>query len=81
MMSTDLRGDVAKIKAPLLVMGTWIAYKDYGVTRESQVTAYAKQFDKLPGVRIQISDTSRHFIQLDVPDWFYAQVDQFLNKD
>ena len=52
MMSTDLRADVAKIKAPVLVLGTWIAYKDYGVTRESQITAYGKQFEKFAGVNI-----------------------------
>jgi pimeloyl-ACP methyl ester carboxylesterase len=78
MMSIDLRSDVAKIKTPVLVLGTWIAYKDYGVTRESQIAAYSKQFEKLPGAKIMVSETSRHFIQLDVPEWFYSQMDQFL---
>lgn len=81
MMSLDLRADLAKIKAPVLVLGTWIGYKDYGVTRESQVAAYAKQFESLPGTKIMVSETSRHFIQLDVPEWFYSQVDQFMGKN
>ena len=78
LMSADLRSDLAKIKVPVLVLGTWIAYKDYGVTRDSQMIAYAKEFEKLPGAKIVVSETSRHFIQLDVPEWFYGQIDQFL---
>ena len=33
MMTTDLRGDLDKIASPTLVLGTWIAYKQYA-TRE-----------------------------------------------
>ncbi len=81
LMSADLRADMAKIKAPVLVLGTWIAYKDYGVTRASQIVAYKKQFERLPSAKIVVSETSRHFIQLDAPEWFYSQIDQFLGKD
>jgi N-formylmaleamate deformylase len=33
--STDYRQEIASIKVPVLVMGAWIAYKDYGVTKEA----------------------------------------------
>ncbi len=81
MMSIDLRNEVGRIKAPGAGAGTWIAYKDYGVTRESQIAAYSEQFKQLPSAKIMVSETSRHFIQLDVPEWFYRQMDQFLGKD
>lgn len=55
-----------------------IAYKNYGVTHESDLAAYAAQFEGHPGTRIVLSDTSKHFIQLDAPEWFYSQVDEFM---
>ncbi len=78
MMSTDLRPQLTAIKAPVLVMGTWISYKDYGATHESGFQLYSAQFGNLPTVKLVMNDTSKHFIQLDAPDWFYNQVDQFL---
>ncbi len=80
MMKTDLRNDISKITVPVLVLGSWIAYKDYGATHDSTLAQYSKQFEKLPSVKIVMNDTSKHFIQLDAPDWFYAQVDAFLGK-
>ncbi len=78
MMTTDIRGEMGKIKVPVLVLGTWIAYKDYGATHDSTAALYAKQFEKLPGTKIVLNDTSKHFIQLDAPDWFYEQIDAFM---
>ncbi len=80
MMTTDLRNDISKIKVPVLVLGTWIAYKDYGATHDSSLALYSKEFEKLPGTKIVMNDTSKHFIQLDAPDWFYAQIDAFLKQ-
>lgn len=74
----DLRPDLPKIKAPVLVLGSWILYKDYGATHDSATQLYATQFVNFPAVKLVMNDTARHFIQLDTPDWFYNQVDQFL---
>jgi pimeloyl-ACP methyl ester carboxylesterase len=74
----DLREDVAKIKAPTLVMGTWIGWKPMGATRESVDSNLRKQYAKLEGVRIEITDTARHFIMWDDPKWMFAQMDSFL---
>ncbi|HKA01747.1 MAG TPA: alpha/beta hydrolase [Candidatus Solibacter sp.] len=74
----DLRQDVAKIKAPTLVMGTWIGWKPMGATRESVDSNLRKQYAKLEGVRIEITDTARHFIMWDDPKWMFAQMDSFL---
>ncbi len=65
MMTTDLRPDMRKITVPVLVLGSWIGYKDYGATHESSMALYSKEFEKLPNVKIVMSDTSKHFIQLD----------------
>lgn len=78
MTGTDLRSQLPKIKVPVLVLGSWIAYKDYGATHESSTQLYSTQFTNLPTVKLVMNDAAKHFIQLDTPDWFYNQVDQFL---
>jgi len=72
----DLRGDIAQIKSPTLVLGAWIAYKDYA-TREEVEGTFRKQYTQLKNCQIVMADT-RHFIMLDNPQWFYQQVDTFL---
>lgn len=78
MMETDIRPEMSKIRVPVLVLGSWIAYKDYGVTHDSTLALYSKEFAGHPGTKIVLNDTSRHFIQLDAPDWFSSQVDAFI---
>ncbi|MPQ59993.1 alpha/beta fold hydrolase [Duganella sp. FT27W] len=77
LMGQDLRQNIARIKAPTLVMGSWIAYKNFG-TREQFLQTYQDQYRQLPGVTIEMADNARHFIMLDDPDWMYDRIDQFL---
>jgi pimeloyl-ACP methyl ester carboxylesterase len=78
LMSTDLREDVAKIKIPTLVMASWIGYKDY-TTRQKTEEGLRRQYDKLAGVNLQLSDTARHFIMWDDPNWMFGHMDTFLS--
>jgi len=77
MMGEDLRQDIARIKAPTLVLGSWIAYKNFG-TQQQFGQMYAAQYQQLPGVRLDMADTARHFIMLDDPRWMYDRIDAFL---
>lgn len=78
LMSEDLRQNVSRIKAPTLVLGSWIAYKDYGTKPVFEQT-YKTQYQQLAGVKVELSDTARHFIMYDDPAWMYDRIDQFLN--
>ena len=78
MTADDLRNDLARIQAPTLVLGSWIAYKQYG-PREMFEFTYRSQFAKLPNMTFALSDTAKHFIMYDDPAWMYANVDKFLN--
>ena len=78
MMETDIRPEMANIKVPVLILGSWIAYKDYGVTHDSTLALYSKEMSGHPGTKVVLNDTSRHFIQLDDADWFYSQIDAFI---
>jgi hypothetical protein len=77
MYGTDLREDLGSIQSHTLVLTTWIAYKDYidlSQLKENGRLEYAK----LKGADLRMNETSRHFIMYDDPQWFFAQLEGFL---
>ena len=78
MYTIDLRTTVAAIDCPVLVLGSWIAYKPYGVTRESVTQSFGDQVKTIGNCKVEITDTAKHFIFYDDPQWFYEKVDTFL---
>ncbi len=68
---TDLREEIAKIKQPVLVLGSI-----YGTEANSHLMLN-HQFRKLENKTIEVAN-SKHFIMYDVSEWFYAKVDAFL---
>ncbi|MGO4882411.1 MAG: alpha/beta fold hydrolase [Bryobacteraceae bacterium] len=77
MMTTDLRPDLDKIKSPTLVIGTWIAYKQYA-TREQVEHNFRTQYTGLNKYDFVLEDKARHFVMLDDPEGFFQAVDKFL---
>jgi len=75
--STDLRDEVAKIKVPTLVFGTWIGFKQF-TDRARTEGNLRSQYAKLAGVEIEVTDTAHHFIMWDDPDWMFTHLDRFL---
>lgn len=76
--TSDIREDLQKIKVPTLVLGAWIAYKQYGVTRESNMKNYKAQYQKLKDVTIDMTDNGNHFIMWDDPEFFHNWLRKFL---
>jgi pimeloyl-ACP methyl ester carboxylesterase len=74
----DLRAEVSKIKIPVLVMATWIGYKEYGGSHDTTEANLRAQYAKIDGVQLAVTDTARHFIMWDDPNWMFAQMDRFL---
>jgi pimeloyl-ACP methyl ester carboxylesterase len=77
LLAADLRDDIASIKSPTLVLASWIGYKQF-TDREKTEANLKLQYAKLAGVDIRLTDTARHFIMWDDPDWMFAQMDGFL---
>jgi N-formylmaleamate deformylase len=75
--TTDLRDSVSSIKSKVLIFMSWIGYKDFS-TREKSVKLVEDQYAKLPNKTLKVSDTAKHFIMLDDPDWYLLQLDLFL---
>jgi pimeloyl-ACP methyl ester carboxylesterase len=80
MYTTDLRADIARIQQPVLVLGTWAAYKQFGATKESTRAIFTQQYARLPQARIEMSEAGRHFVMYDDPTLFFGQTDAFLKQ-
>jgi N-formylmaleamate deformylase len=80
MYTIDLRNDISRIQQPVLVLGAWAAYAQYGSTKESTRAIFAQQYAKLPQARIEMSEAGRHFLMYDDTAWFLAQADAFLKQ-
>ncbi|MBO2012328.1 alpha/beta fold hydrolase [Hymenobacter negativus] len=80
MYTMDLRNDISRIKQPVLVLGAWAAYAQYGSTKESTRAVFTQQYAKLPQARIELSEAGRHFLMYDDTAWFLAQSDAFLKQ-
>lgn len=77
-MTTDLRDEVAAVKCPILVFGSWYTAKDYGITKEMVEMNYQNQFSKASNCTIKIADTAKHFVMWDEPIWFHGNLVAFL---
>lgn len=73
MSTTDLRQDIAKIKAPILILAS-----SWG-SKEASEKEYKIQYDLLKNKTIKVAD-AKHFIMYDTPEWFYNEIDLFLNS-
>ena len=73
MSTTDLRKDIANIKSPILVLAS-----KFG-TKEASEKIYNEQYVLLKNKTIKVAD-SKHFIMYDQPQWFYNEIDTFLQS-
>ena len=73
---TDLRPELGNITAPTRVL--YVAFDFPGMTPEVTDGIYRGSFANLPGATLKRIDDSAHFIMLDQPERFAAEVEAFL---
>lgn len=78
MYTTDIRSEMSKVKTPVLVLGAWAAYEQYGSTKAAVESNYKAQCKDINNVKVAVADEAYHFIFYDEPEWFFNQVDRFL---
>jgi len=78
MYTTDIRSEMSKVKTPVLVLGAWAAYEQYGSTKQAVENNYKLQCKDIENVKVAVADEAYHFIFYDEPKWFFDQVDSFL---
>jgi pimeloyl-ACP methyl ester carboxylesterase len=76
LMTTDLRPQVKAIQTPVLLIGATASVPDD--QRTMIETIYRQQVSTIPNHKVVFAPKAKHFIQLDEPQFFYAQVESFL---
>ena len=69
-----------RIQQPVLVLGSWAGYQQYGATKASTQAIFAAQYAALPHKTIELSAAGKHFIMYDDTQWLYNQTDAFLKS-
>jgi hypothetical protein len=59
------------------VLATWAGHAGAGAREQAQAT-FERQYAGLAGARIAMAPAARHFVMLDDPAWFQAQLAPFL---
>jgi len=75
----DMREDVAKIKSPILLLGSWRGY-DVIKTKADGEKRYREQLAKSKNVTIAFSENGKHFLMWEDFDWMISEMDAFLRK-
>ena len=75
---TDLRPELPKITAPVEVI--YVKFNDPRMTPEITDMIYRGSFATLPAARLKRVEDSAHFIMLDQPTAFFAELDAFLAR-
>lgn len=76
LLLTNLMPELARITVPTEVL--YVAFDFPGMTPAMTDGIYQGSFATLPGVELKRIDDSAHFIMLDQPAAFYAELDAFL---
>jgi pimeloyl-ACP methyl ester carboxylesterase len=63
LLTTDVRPLLPRIRTPVLVFGSWAMYGN----REQVLKNFQAQFAAVPGARIELSASGRHFLMYDDP--------------
>jgi N-formylmaleamate deformylase len=75
----DMRDDVAKIKTPILLLGSWRGW-DVIKSKADAQKRYGAQFAKAKNITIYFSENGKHFLMWDDFDWMIGEMDKFLLK-
>jgi pimeloyl-ACP methyl ester carboxylesterase len=75
LMQTDLRPELAKIKAPVL---TIVADGNGQIPRDALDASWHAEIDAVPHHELVVIEHSKHFVMLDQADAFYVALDKFL---
>jgi pimeloyl-ACP methyl ester carboxylesterase len=75
-LTTDMRGEIAAIRTPTVMLYPWDAAT--GAPQAAYDELYARAYAPMTSARVKRIDGSLHFIMLDQPAAFAAEVESFL---
>ncbi len=78
LMTTDLRQEMVKIRAPVLLVGAGKALASNPERLEVARAAYEKQMQSVPNHNVVLAANALHFIMFDDPAFLMRTMDEFL---
>jgi N-formylmaleamate deformylase len=75
----DLREAVARIKSPVLVLGSWRGYDFIKSKREAE-KRYGELYAKATNLTLIFSENGKHFLMWEDFDWMIGQMEKFLQQ-
>jgi len=75
----DMRESVARIKSPILMLGSWKGY-DLIKSKVEAEKRYSLQYAKANNVTLIFSENGKHFLMYEDFDWMVGEMDKFLKK-
>lgn len=78
LMTTDLRERVHRIESPVLLIGALGAAPE--PMHESMRAAYRAQVAGVPDAEVVFSESARHFVMLDAPEFLATELEDFLAR-
>lgn len=80
LLTTDLRTEMAKVRAPLLLIGAGKAFASNPEGLAKVRAAYESQVAGAPQHRVVMAEKALHFIMLDDPDFLFQATGEFLGR-
>jgi len=80
LMTTDLRGEMAKLRAPILLVGAGKAFASNPEQLGRIRAAYEAQLANAPSHKVVMAERALHFIMLDDPAFLIREIDEFLGS-
>jgi pimeloyl-ACP methyl ester carboxylesterase len=77
LMTTDLRDEAARIKSPVLLIGSG-AFATTPEMKKTTEERYEAQVAKVPNHKVLIAEKAKHFIMLDDPQFLFSAMENFL---
>ena len=80
LLSSDVRDQLARITAGMLVVGTWMGkHRFTGATRQEIERLFRSQYARAKNWKLVLLDNARHFAMLDDPEGLSAVMQDFLS--
>lgn len=77
LLTTDLLPELARVKVPTLIIGTWIGLRQY-MSREQVEKNFREQYASLAGYKFVMAEKAKHFVMFDEPEFLFEEMDNFL---
>lgn len=81
LMTTDLRPEIAKLRAPVLLVAAGKGFAASPEQLRERRDLYEKQVETVPDHRVVVAANALHFIMYDDPEFLLHTMDEFLGSE